>query len=63
MTTFDDIREHMPDNAKQDDAIIEKALSCLPARILLLMKSEEMAMTCRRVEARVRETARSGAGS
>lgn len=53
----------MPDNAKQDDAIIEKALSCLPARILLLMKSEEMAMTCRRVEARVRETARSGAAS
>lgn len=59
MTTFDEIRETMPDNAQHDDATLEKSLSCLPARVLLLMKPEEMGMTSRRIEARTKEAARS----
>lgn len=62
MTTFDDIREHMPENATHDDATLEKSLSCLPARVLLLMKPEEMAMVSRRIEARTKEAMR-GSGA
>jgi hypothetical protein len=56
--TFDDIRETMPERASKDDKSIEKALSLLPARVLLLMEPEEMGVVSHRFEARLKQVAR-----
>ena len=56
--TFDEIRDTMPDNAAKDDKSIEKALSVVPARILLLMDTEEMGVLAHRFGARLKQASR-----
>lgn len=61
--TFDDIRDTMPDRAAKDDASIEKALSVLPARLLLLAEPEELGVVAHRFEARMKQAAKGEEGS
>jgi hypothetical protein len=56
--TFDDIRATMPERAAKDDATLEKALSVLPARILLLAEPEELGVVAHRFEARMKQAAK-----
>jgi hypothetical protein len=56
--TFDDIRSTMPERAVKDDATLEKALSVLPARLLLLAEAEELGVVAHRFDARMRQAAK-----
>ncbi len=60
--TFDDIRSTMSDRAVKDDATIEKALSVLPARLLLLAQPEELGVVTLRFEARIRQAVKGEEG-
>lgn len=61
--TFDDVRETMPEKAAKDDKTIERALSVLPARVLLLMEPDEMGVVVHRFDARMRQASRGDADS
>lgn len=56
--SFDDIRATMPERATKDDATIERALSVLPARLLLHAEPEELGVITHRFEARMKQASK-----